>query len=254
MHLGLDYILKEVPISKLRRGDIVVLNLEYEHFCSDPLRVSDVFNVLKAWPASVLLWNGHTAKRMLDEGLAIPTLYLTKVVESFSKPHKAGVASEANPYRRNAFNRFGDGVGQLDLAASLTDDVTNFYGLSTSDPELQTSIRTLNVFCGKCGAKGVAVVFLYPAYPDCLFHYNNVVIDNVRGELERRLHIPILNTPEESIAPVDWFYDNPYHLKRNGVEWRTTSVIAQLRKEMDVLKSGRSQNGALAAPHEHQPL
>jgi hypothetical protein len=236
MHLGLNYILKEVPVSKLRKGDVVALNLEYEHFCGDPLRVFDVFHALKSWPASVLFLDAHAAKRMLDEGMSLSTLHLRKALASLWPAKKDGTALETTPYRRNAFNRYGDGVGQLDLAASLTKDATSDYTLTAPDSGLQTAIEKLNAFGEKCAAQGVAVVFLYPAYPDCFFQRNRDAICQVRADLARHLRIPILNTPEESLAPVGWFYDHPYHLKRHGVEWRTTNVIAHLEKVMDPIK------------------
>jgi hypothetical protein len=106
-------MLNEVPPSKLRSGDLVVLNLEYEHFVGDAAGLVDLFGALWQHPVTLGCLNFATAKKLADEGLTLFTTYLRELSAS-----ARGTASPSI-YRRASFDQDGDFDAQWHLASVI---------------------------------------------------------------------------------------------------------------------------------------
>jgi hypothetical protein len=223
---GLEFMLNEVRPSKLRSGDLVVLNLEYEHFVGDAVGLVDVFGALWQHPVTLGCLNFATTKKLADEGFTLFTTYLREL--------RASTRGTASPsiYRRASFDQYGDFDAQWHLASVIESSPRLTESWDIAPSRLKTVIELLNAYRARCRTRGVDVVFIYPAYPDRLFLSHEASIGWIDRELRNQLQIPILNTPESSLARLDCFFDNPYHMIRKGVDWRTESVILLLQKHL----------------------
>ena len=226
---GLEFMLNEIPVSHLQPGDVVLLNLEYEHFWSDALALGDLYGVIRVCPSCARFLSAHAAKRLLDEGIPLFTDELRQCVHSLRADRNLDKEGAAL-YRRHSFDQYGDFVAQWDCASRLTDAsprmVENFKIASSRLGEV---IQLLNTFNQRCQKQGARVFLMYPAYPEHLFYRHAAEICRVDATLRAKLKFPILNQPQSALAPLDQFFDNPYHLRRAGVDWRTSQVIDALR-------------------------
>jgi hypothetical protein len=232
--LGLDYILNECPLEVLGTGDLVVLNLEYEHFCLDGATpdVDLVVEAVKARPAGLLSLDGSLLKELLDQGLAIPTLYLREMVARLDHTGVEKSGHESSPYSRSAFNAWGDVTAHWRMPVPVSSReklMAKVPVMRISEEHLRRVISRLNEFAAKCRARGADVVLAYPAYPECLFQRNKVPIQRIAEELQRSLRFRIINEPEQAVAPAGYFFDTYYHLNLDGVEWRSSHLIKRLQ-------------------------
>jgi hypothetical protein len=224
--LGLDYILADLPPRDLHPGDLVILNLEYEHFCLDNATADLVIDALEARPQSVFAVDARLWKRLLDDGLTWPTKSLRALVAT----KEAAGPKSADPYSRSAFNEFGDVVGHLTLPVPVDYRARRIAGakLEPSLTEFERAVSELNALADRCREHGALTAFVFPAYPKSAFVRNEAAIAWINTQLRRELHMPVLNTPEDSVAPDDYFFDTEYHLNATGVAWRTGQLIPKL--------------------------
>lgn len=233
--LGLDFLLNEVE-GALEPGDAVVLSLEYEEFLG--LRrgqASSIARVLEQRPRSTAFLAPTSVKTLLDHGFGFfHWLFVSADQELHTREIKG-------PYGVATFNRYGDAEWHLDREPK-TDRLLKAMDL---EPFRSGRIdargrRSLERFHEACRRRGALVFASHPPLPD---HYaGDPRIEGIEERVYRRLSLPVLDQPEETMLPVALFYDTEYHLVRGGREVRTRRLLAALEPHLPLIdRRGRPE-------------
>jgi hypothetical protein len=227
---GLAFMLKNVK-SSIRRGDVVVISPEYEHF-------GDFYNgkgeflyaEVEHRPSIIRSFTIGNYLEALNKGYIIAGGILRYTAEQRGALIRQYLENKENPYRRDAFNQYGDLVGHYQLTHRLKKtDITSNPSKSQITPEkIERAINGLNEFNAECQKRGVQVFYSFPPIPQELFERDGTVIKRIASELRHRLQFTILDAPEEMTFPMEDFFDGYYHLTGEGGERRTDHLINRL--------------------------
>jgi len=228
LSLGLDFMLREIE-PFLARGDVVVISPEYEEFIDMyPGRVTTLFPEATNYPHAIRFFSYKHLALFIDQGLVV----IGGVTRAAIRFLTDGVSSEQrvdNPYVRSAFNEYGDITRHHDLRRrNIT--ITQFG--SPSPESITRAIDRLNQFHDRCRREGIAVFYSYPPIVRGQLQAYSEVIHDIASNLTKRLHFPILDTPEAMSFAIDYMFDHEYHLSFEGKQIRTNHLIASLRKEL----------------------
>lgn len=222
--VGLDFMLSEVE-GAVRRGDLVVLSLEYDAF-SAMFNPAIIRQLLAVRPASAAyLSSAHSGKVIISEGLSI-------VGEITRRALAFGPVDEEvqYPYVRRGFNRWGD--------------LTNHYGAPRCfeyKPEaMQEGFRELWIprertlarlerFGAMCQKRGAAFVYSCPPHPIEAVRRHAATLTAVMERLRGIETLRLVDTPEDQAYPTESFYDTGYHLNQPAVNERTDRVAVALK-------------------------
>lgn len=228
LSLGLDFMLREIE-PFLARGDVVVVSPEYEQFIDMyPGKVTTLFSKVLYYPPSIQFFSYEHLALFLDQGLVV----IGGITRAAMRFVTKGVGSEQhsnNPYVRSAFNEYGDITRHHELGRR---NITITQFASTSPDSITRVIDRLNKFSDHCRSEGIAVFYSYPPIFRGQLQAYSEMIHDIASNLTKRLHFPILDTPEEMSFPIDYMFDHEYHLSFAGKQIRTNHLIATLRKEL----------------------
>ena len=231
--LGLDFMLQEVE-PFLKYGDIVLISPEYENFAD--LYSGDVgtlFTQMEIQPDSIQFLTLGNLTLLLDQGFVIIGTIVQRSISFGVSVLKGEVQRQPQapqgPYRRSAFNQFGDVIAHRNLAPK--DFRVDKYKPSTP-ASIARIITRLNTFNNHCQYKGVLVFYSYPPLFQGQMRANANMMHEIAFNLSQRLNFPLLDTPEEMSFPLDYFFDGPYHLNAFGTHIRTWHLIEKLREKL----------------------
>jgi len=224
--LGLGFTLSEIR-EGLRRGDVVLLSIEYEQF-GFKTQPEVLLRLIQARPASLAYVPLDYWPSLLDHGLSYfgnVVRGATERVRGIPEPFKKG------PYRRDAFNAYGDDTLRAERGKNPPVRVPLF-------PEAQVprgfagSIATLNRFHADCERRGVRVYFTHGVIPETRWSLHQAQFATAESLVALRLTIPRLERIEDVIYPDRNFFDTEYHLNREGVaersHWLALDLAARL--------------------------
>jgi hypothetical protein len=230
--LGLNFILNEIK-SDVRNGDILILSIEY--YLADPVDAL-ISHTIDVFPDAITYFPLHfqytrrvddittrlsNVRKQLQKSLdLIDDPQLTVAFNPVPDPEKTTI------YRRDAFNEYGDAIGQLNLTPPgvLVDRFT-----MTPD-DYSRWIILLNKFAKYSLEKGASVYFMFAHFPQSEYKKNKSSIKIFEKQLKEKLDIRIMNTPESLVLPDSCFFDTVYHLNRTGRAERTRRMIEILRE------------------------
>jgi hypothetical protein len=231
---GLDFMLSEIKPS-LRRGDLVLLSLEYDQFGGgfDPniLRQLIIFR-----PANALfLQPKHFKKLVLDRGLVM----VGEIVRRGAAATLASLAGRASAtplsLPRRGFNEWGDLRAHYGQPPRIT--VENLQNARLVPPR-QTwpspAVRvTLERFARDCHRRGILFAFTFPPQPpQSLRHYREVV-SQIATALRAIPYLVVLDSPQVQSYDPTLFFDTGYHLTEPGATQRTDRLIAALKAVLE---------------------
>jgi hypothetical protein len=227
---GLAFMLKNVE-PWLRPGDVIVIAPEYEHF-------GDFFNgkgdflyaEVEHRPSIIKSFTVANYFEVLDKGYIIAGNILRYTLQRRGDVIRQYLATVDSPYRRDAFNQYGDLTKQSHQTALLK-KANIFIGpadVNVSPEKISRVINRLNEFKELCEERGVQVFYSFPPVPVEFFERHGSVIQEIAAELKGRLQFPILDTPQEMSFSLELFYDGVYHLTALGSERRTDGLINRL--------------------------
>lgn len=226
---GLAFMLKNVK-PWLRHGDVVVIAPEYEHFGDFFNGIGDfLYAELEHRPSMIRSFTLGNYLEVLNRGYVIAGNILRYTVQRRGDTIRELLANKDNPYRRDAFNQYGDLDGRTHQISWLKKDT--FIGttdLRITPDRITRAINRLNEFNDECEQLGVKVFYSFPPIPQEFFEGHGEVIREVATELRHRLRFTMLNTPEELTFSLDNFFDGVYHLTAAGSEQRTNQLIDKL--------------------------
>jgi hypothetical protein len=230
--LGVEFMLSEVE-PELRRGDAVVLSLEYDHFArglDDRLGAFDpsaLQQALIARPAGVLrLKPLHIRKILLDRGLV-----LFGEIARRSLGIAPAQTLEEQRAARAAFNQWGDLISHRAEPSRYRPEELAWQPLVGLRPGFPSRVLLKRIanFCQRCDARGVRVYFTFTPKPIGTIKRDGDLANQLASELRKIPNLTVLDSPADHAYPPEQFYDTANHLTGPGARLRTAKLAAELR-------------------------
>jgi hypothetical protein len=217
--LGLRYMLNEIGPA-IRKGDIVVIFPEYDHFSGLSLdgRPRELGSVIKFCHECI---SGiSTPTQVFNVVSGIFEASESDIFRAIKKPKV-----ESKVYTRQGFNVWGDMVAHLDKPApsAFTDRLSQ---IKVSSPN--HAIELLNTFYRELDTESVQVFMMFPAIPLNEYKGQEGNFKALYTLIKAEVEIPIIGTPQDFIYAKKYFYDTFYHMNRFGREERTVHIINML--------------------------
>jgi hypothetical protein len=215
-NLGFKYMANNV-LRYIKKGDIIIAALEYEHYT---LRYDRVTGESLRMTMDVNRENIRISsfREALDVLSAMPSY-------SFSKfsPFEYIVFNENKRnviYSVHSFNEYGD----TDVHWGM--DVRGFSPYAVGKVNQRTMDR-IQEFEQNAERKGAVLYISYPGFNEKSFRASEDRITVIQNELKKR-NFKILGTPARYMMPDSLMFDTPYHLNKKGVDTRTKRLIEDI--------------------------
>ena len=219
--IGLRYMLNNT-IQYVREGDIVILALEYSHFNRDYNSVSKELlrSIFDVNPSKVKLLSPQQAIRLIP---LIPEYSLSKY-----KPSEYFDVTESDIYSVDSFNQYGD----VDAHWGMEKVEYEPYGRKDAEPN-QSVIQSILEFQAEVIGRKAKLYVTYPGFQDLSYSSDIGRIERVASEYKKN-GLLILGTPERYKIPDEMTFNTPYHLTKEGVDYRTSLFIDDyIRMKLD---------------------
>ncbi|MFA6599678.1 MAG: hypothetical protein WCU74_01505 [Candidatus Omnitrophota bacterium] len=217
--VGLNFILSQIG-SAMRRGDILVLVLEYELFDSAYVNGDlELAYAVVAWPGSMrfVRYPGQYATLLRY----LPAALKNRMREIYRVYFENRGGKEiSSVYRRSAFNAFGDIQSRLVLTHQVVD--------YSAQLPLQVGDRPFTIlrqFLLRAESQGVKVMLMFPAVPEQLYERHRKEISVIHRRLLDMPAVLVIGEPSDFVYPESYFYDTVYHLNAKGRKLRTRKTI-----------------------------
>jgi len=225
--VGLHFMLREVE-EDIRKGDIVVVTPEYEHFGRE-LVTEVLFTVLEHRAENLDYLESVQVPMLLDRA----HIYFGQVARAgLRRLRGARVKPVSLPYCRDGVDGFGDMVGHRGLPSQDLSKLHMFIA-PFDNGYIDDVVTRLNAFHDHCEQRGAQAVLAYPAAPSekMLPHIDR--IRSVAAAVREECRMPVLNTPATAAMPLAQFYDTVYHLGPAGARVRTERLLEWLKPYLD---------------------
>ena len=227
--LSLDYLLTKAQ-GVARRGDVILLALEYEQYVVQDANAVFSNYVLGCDP-------GYIRTQSLSEQgrwfFSAPTGFLLNGL----RERIPGLPRKAFPDHRGELNPFGD-VLRNSVDVRLPPEAARLkairyldaliYWNNMSSEKVWTRIAEFSKWCD---ANGVVLVATFP--PTVWFpKYEEATVQDAMSRLVARFAeagIPVLGAPQDFMLPTSDFFDTQYHLNADGRIKHTDHLIALLK-------------------------
>lgn len=219
--IGLAYMLDNT-LHYVRPKDIVIVSPEYSQFydhlaygTEDLLRT-----VLDVAPEEIFKLRGKQLWKMIK--------YVPKYAFSKFKLSEYSYEKDNNTigiYERRSFNQYGDLYRHWGLGPKK---ITPLEPPSVYD---HTVVDLLYEYKQKVEDKGATLYITFPAFHKASFENQIEEIATIEKELKYKGFV-LLGNPERYKMPEDIMFDTPYHLTKEGVDFRTQLLIHDLKKTL----------------------
>lgn len=229
--LGLKFMLSEVE-PHVRVDDWIIVSPEYQQFARLSGQSAWLVNILEIDSSNARYFDSQQWASVFDTGVIQRFGTITRSV--FDRPGRFfsrntfAVRARAH-YRRYGFDRNGDMVAHLNQKPRGLSE--NEFQLRYRDEPVQEAISVVNHFARAAEARGAKVFFSHPPLPRKVFEQNHAAIDRLEAELKAKLIAPQLDSAEELVFPVEFFFDTWYHLASPGVDKRTKLLAARIAEQ-----------------------
>lgn len=225
--LGLQFMLNEVE-SNVRPGDWIIVAPEYQQFIR--LGQSEMLvNMLEIDPANARYFETYNWASAFDTGF----------IQRFGKVARAVMGRPGRFFRKNTMSRSTRLYYQRrgfnhngDIVAHLSEEPRGLrereFQFRYREELVHNAIAQVNEFAKSAEARGAKVFFSHPPLPREVFEKNRATIARLETELKTKLAIPRLDSAEELVFPVEYFFDTWYHLAGPGVKARTEILASRL--------------------------
>ncbi|MBW4361122.1 hypothetical protein [Flavobacterium taihuense] len=204
-------------IKFVKKGDVVVLVPEYSHFYSDYDRGSEellriIFDVNLS-KISLL-----SSKQLFNIIPYMPKLAITKL-----KPSEYLNIIDSKVYSVNSFNDYGDTFSHWGMKRE------NFKSKAVKGEYNTVVLENIKAYALEIEKKGAQLFVSFPGYQDVSFMKSINSIHRVEMEYRKNDFI-VLGTAERYKIPDAMMFNTPYHLNKDGVDYRTQLLIEDLKK------------------------
>jgi hypothetical protein len=214
--LGIKYMLQNT-IQYVKKGDIIILAFEYQHFYRPYDFVSDellrtIFDVSPD-KASLL-----SLKQVINLLQYVPKFSITKF-----KPTEYVGFKESDIYSVNSFNKFGDIDAHWNMKRRDYQPC-NIKGKFNTDV-----LKKIKEFETAAKHKGAMVYLTYPSLDELSFENSREPVLDVEKFLKES-NFKILGNARRYIFPKKMMFNTFYHLNREGLEYRTDLFIEDYKR------------------------
>lgn len=223
--IGIRYPLEDY-LNYAKKGDIVVLQIEYAHYYggdnSNPVTFSNLM-VATGWRnVSNLTMDQMTKLRGLCSVSLGRLIALIKypITNSFDTPSK----NLKFRYTLSGFNNYGDEISHFGYPS----EVASYYNYNNDKKNKHVNegfIKWLSKTLNLIEKKGAKVILIPPA---CTRTYFTIAYNRNIEEALKSINYPYLVAPSFMTLDDDCFFDAPYHINRNGNNQNTTKIIKLL--------------------------
>jgi hypothetical protein len=214
--LGRDFIMNEIA-SVVKKGDIVLLGLEYQLYDDDYK------------PNVDLIHHTQTLYSPAKEYYKLDVADLTLInIQKFRKYFQPKSEKVNEVYNRHAFNRCGDVIGHLKFPARYTAG-----NVSLNIASINKALMGIKNLHKKCQEAGASLYILFPCYPATDYSKHRNAIEKIKSEIAIYLpEIKVLNTPETFVFENGYFFDTEYHLTALGRDQMTNKMKGILKSQV----------------------
>lgn len=218
--IGPRYLLTDC-LPYMKKGDVAVLQLEYEHFYNGGNGESYLlFMMANDWRHCDLL--NLTQWKYILTDIPGQAVFNAKRLRKYVTKHTFDTPSDGKKfdYAKSGFNAWGDEVSHLQFLSSYS---------QPEQPETKVVDKEFVDWLAEAIVKyeeaGVKVVMLPPVCVESQFKasYN----EDIAKELER-IHRPYITAPAAMVLDDSCAFNTGYHVNRKGVELNTQRIISVL--------------------------
>jgi hypothetical protein len=217
---GIKYML-ENTLQYVKKGDIIVLVPEYQHF----YRGWD-------WGSEYLLRTvidiNHSNIKLLSLRQIINCIpYVGKPVLSKFRVSEYTNNNIDEIYNIYSSNQYGDAYLHWNMPGKT---VIPYSALASKDycPQVMTGIKK---YSQKVQEKGASLFISYPGLQDDSFLNFKEAIQKIEQDYIAS-GLTLLGTPERYKMPDSLLFDYPYHLTKVGTDYRTRLLIEDIQKQI----------------------
>lgn len=234
--LGVRYLLTDCR-PYLKRGDVAVLQFEYEHFYNSGQGESYLlFMMANNWRKCYLL-DFAQWRTIISEIPSEAMFNLKRLRRSITKHTlDTPVNGKRFDYAKSGFNEWGDEVAHFQYPSTFIQP--DLPATKVVDPEFFDWLAATVAEYEKAGIK---VVMLPPVCVESQFKtsYN----EEIAKELNR-VHLSYIIEPDSMVLPDSCAFNTGYHLNQKGVELNTRKIIRILSSKGGQEPEARSQKPA----------
>ena len=214
--IGLRYMLVNT-IQYVKEGDIVVLIPEYSHYYKDYNIGSEVLlrTIFDVNPLKIHLLN---FRQLLNTVPYMPRYTLSKFY-----PTEYLNITESIHYSVNSFNKYGDTYTHWTLATE------EFLPSKKNEhPYNESVMMGVRKFRSEIEDRKAILIVSYPGFQESSFNNSFHQIKRIEKEYKKN-NFRIFGTPEKYMIADSMMFNTPYHLNKNGVDYRTHMFIKDFR-------------------------
>ncbi|MCG5058934.1 MAG: hypothetical protein KA714_13325 [Limnoraphis sp. WC205] len=226
MGLGIDYLLYRGK-KWLRPGDIVLLSLEYSHYISDGIPSDTLIDYVVAFDRQYL-----DSLNWMSKVKFVMSVPIGRIIEGIKNRLAHIDFHQSYQYEQSFFEGLNGDNDHL-YEVEQTPQMKAFITQITASKDLQgwvsqtSGLKSIDTFVKWCHQKNILVLATWPntiwfdAYndPKTEQFFTSII------QFYQALNVPILGQPQDFMYDQSLFYDNNYHLNRQGIEIRTQKTI-----------------------------
>lgn len=224
--IGLEYMVNDIK-PYLKKGDVIVLIPEYEHFYTDDFygEMELVQMVFEIEPASKKLLNTEQWMHLVKY---LPT-YSAKKIKNFVPSLFNKKTETIDIYHRKSFNAYGDAFFHWTLPNQTYLHAPKSNHIENVNKDVIVFLKEFKFYTEKQGAR---LLIFPPVMDETSFNNKINIITKIAKELKNN-DIAFECEPRSFCYNDSLFFNSYYHLNKLGVDKRTL----QLLKDLDRLKS-----------------
>ena len=215
--IGLNYMLSNT-IQYVKKGDIILLAPEYEHFYWDYNHgTQELFRtIFDVNPSKIRLLNLIQMLNMVK--------YIPKYTVSKFKPTEYINVKENMVYGVNSFNQYGDAYTHWELERRKFKPFPKIGGKFN-----QSVMERIKEFQVEIEKRNAILLISFPSLQDISYFNMTEQIKKVEAEYIKN-GLRVLGSSKRYMIPDEMMFDAPYHLSKNGVDYRTSLLIEDFKK------------------------
>ncbi len=215
--IGLIHMMNQAS-QNIKKGDLVVLIPEYQQYFGSYAYGSDgeelIRSVFDAQPTDYKLLG---FKQWLFVLKSLPKYSLSKYnYKEYFNVEKSVI------YGAQSFNSFGE----VDKHWGMSREHFSPF-LTIEDPLNVNVFLAIRSFKDQIEAKGGRLVLSFPCYQDSSFNNSKKQIDLVAQRLQQDSFV-VVGSPARYTMPDSLLFNTPYHLTKNGMEYRTKLLVQDI--------------------------
>ena len=229
--LGMRLMINDLE-KYLKKDDVVIFSPEYLHF-SIMLNGSgpDLVGLISADP--VVLTSISSLKQINNIFPQILLLIKIEVKDYISYIRgKNWEVCENNGFCRYNFDSYGDEVAHL---FKISPGLINEPSIPETEPSSE-SIKVISDFVKFAEKKNVKTFYSFPPLLDTEFDKDKIGIMKIYETVKKINGLTVIDSPSDYRLPINLFYDQKYHLTREGRKIRTNLLISKLLKVVPRVK------------------